>query len=65
MNSLIELVCHAHTQRHAVGPLITRVDDLWAYCEGQGDHGHEWMRVEPTRREDVGDLTRMQDRRAS
>jgi hypothetical protein len=65
MNSLIELVCRAHTERHTLGPLITRVDELWAYCEGQGGEGHEWTRVEPMRREDIGDLTRMQERRAS
>ena len=65
MSALIELVCRAHAQRHSLGPLITRVDGFWAYCEGNGSSDHEWRRIEPTPRERVGDFEEMQDRRAS
>ena len=65
MAALIEFVCRAHPQRHSLGPLITRVDGLWAYCEGNGDGDHEWMRIEPTARDHVGDSEQVEARRAS
>ena len=65
MTAFIELVCRAHAQRHSVGPLITRVDGIWAYCEGNAPGDHDWRRIEPTGRDHVGDLEQVQDRRAS
>ncbi len=65
MKALIELVCRTHTQPDRVGPLITPIDGMWAYCEGRAPDDHDWTRVEPTRREDLDDLGQMQDRRAS
>jgi hypothetical protein len=59
MTTLIELVCRAHRQGDGVGPLITRVDDVWAYCEGRSPGDHDWVRIAPTRREELGDLTQM------
>jgi hypothetical protein len=65
MNALIELVCRAHPTAQGPGPLITLVDGAWAYCEGNGRDGHEWTRIEPTRRDHVGDVSQMQEQRAS
>lgn len=65
MTAFIELVCRAHRQGDRVGPLITRVDGMWAYCEGRSQGDHDWMRIEPTRREHLGDLSPMQERHAS
>lgn len=65
MTALIELICSAHRDPDPVGPLITRVDDMWAYCEGHGRGGHDWSRIQPTRREDLAKVTDLQERRAS
>jgi hypothetical protein len=65
MTALIELVCSRHTVPDPVGPLITRVDGVWAYCEGHAESAHSWSRVQPTRREDLGDMPELQGRRAS
>ena len=65
MTALIELVCSAHTDPDPVGPLITLVDGLWAYCDGHGEAGHEWSRIQPIRRESLADMTVMPERRAS
>jgi hypothetical protein len=65
MEAFIELVCRAHPSGDGPGPLITPVDQKWAYCEGHAQGDHEWMRIEPTPREYVGDLSQTQARRAS
>ena len=65
MTALIELVCRAHTDPDPVGPLITLVDGLWAYCEGHGQGPHDWSRIQPTSREHLAAMTRTQERRAS
>ncbi len=64
MKALIELVCGAHPIADGPGPLITLVDGLWAYCEGRALGAHDWTRIEPTRREHIGDVSRMQERQA-
>jgi len=48
-----------------VGPLITLVDGLWAYCDGHGQGPHDWSRIQPTPREHLAAMTRTQERRAS
>ena len=65
MTAFVELVCRAHTQGDRIGPLITRVDGMWAYCDGRSQGDHNWMRIEPTRREDLNDLFEMPERHAS
>ena len=65
MKAVIEMVCRAHLVADGPGPLITLVEQRWAYCEGNAQDGHEWMPIEPTRREHVGDLSQMQESRAS
>jgi len=65
MTALIELICRAHPSSEGLGPLITPVDQMWAYCEGRGNGGHEWTRIEPTRRDQLSDLLRIRDGRAS
>jgi hypothetical protein len=65
MTALIELVCRKHLQSNALGPLITRVDGRWAYCEGTASGEHEWTPIEPTRREHIGFVSQMQERKAS
>jgi hypothetical protein len=65
MKAVIELICRAHPIADGPGPLITPVDEMWAYCEGRAQDGHEWTRIEPTRREHVGDFSQMQEGRAS
>jgi hypothetical protein len=45
--------------------LITLVEGVWAYCEGNQRDGHEWARIAPTRRDHVGDVSEMQERQAS
>ena len=65
MTALIELVCRAHTDPDPVGPLITLVDGLWAYCDGHAESAHDWSRIQPTRREDLRDVAELQERRAS
>jgi hypothetical protein len=64
MKAFIELVCQTHTTRDGGGPLITPVDGMWGYCEGNALGGHEWTRIEPTRREHLEDLSQIQERRA-
>jgi hypothetical protein len=65
MKALIELICRAHPIADGRGPLITPVDGMWGYCEGHAAASHDWTRIEPTRRELLGDVSQMQDRRAS
>jgi hypothetical protein len=50
MASLIALICEAHPERDAEGPLITLVDGLWAYCPARDvERGeHRWRAIEPT-----------------
>jgi hypothetical protein len=64
MTALIELLCRAHPTAEGPGPLITPVDQMWAYCEGRGTGGHDWTRIEPTRRDHLGDRSQVQERRA-
>jgi hypothetical protein len=65
MKAVIELVCHAHPTADGPGPLVTVVEQMWAYCEGNAQDGHDWTRIEPTRREHVPDFSQMLERRAS
>jgi hypothetical protein len=65
MTALIELVCREHAERDVVGPLITRIDGVWAYCEGRGEGGHRWTHVEPTQRGHIGEVSQVQKRQAS
>jgi hypothetical protein len=65
MTALIELLCREHTDADSAGPLITRVDGMWAYCDGRAEGGHRWARIEPTRRDHIGNVSQMQDREAS
>jgi hypothetical protein len=48
MAAMIELVCAAHVEPGADGPLVTTVEAIWAYCFGGGDSGHDWRKIEPT-----------------
>jgi hypothetical protein len=65
MTALIELVCRAHVHFDEVGPLIALVESRWAYCAGRATADHEWIRIAPTRREYIGDLSQVQAREAS
>ena len=65
MKALIEFVCRAHTVAQGPGPSITLLGGNWAYCEGNASSGHEWMRIEPTQRDHIGDVSQIQQRRAS
>jgi hypothetical protein len=65
VTNFIEFVCREHTESDRIGPLITRVDGKWAYCEGRANDGHLWTRTEPTRRDQIGDISRVQERQAS
>jgi hypothetical protein len=65
MTTLIEFVCREHTERDPLGPLITLVDGVWADCEGRATGDHRWLRIEPTRRDHIGDVSQMQERQAS
>jgi hypothetical protein len=65
MSALIELVCRAHPIAEGPGPLITLIDGVWAYCEGGALRAHRWTRIDPTRREHIGDLSQIQARQAS
>ena len=57
VEALIELLCLKHAEPDPVGPLITLVDGVWAYCAGHGSGDHSWTRIEATRREQIGDVT--------
>jgi hypothetical protein len=59
VKAFIQLICRAHIERDRRGPFITLVDGVWAYCEGHGSGGHDWMGIEPTRREHLGDVTQL------
>jgi len=63
--ALIELVCRAHRGADGPGPLIALVDQRWAYCEGNGQSGHEWTPIKPTPREDLEESTQVRESRAS
>jgi hypothetical protein len=65
MEALIQLVCTTHATPDDLGPLVTPVEGMWAYCEGRAQGGHAWRRIEPTRRELLGDVSQIQERRAS
>ena len=65
MTAFVELVCKAHTDPDPVGPSVTLVEGLWAFCDGHGEGAHDWARIEPTRREDLRGGTEIQERRAS
>jgi hypothetical protein len=62
MTTLIELVCRTHLQPNALGPLVTIVDGRWAYCEERADSEHDWVRIEPTRRAHLGDISKRRPR---
>jgi hypothetical protein len=49
----VELLCRRHDERNALGPLVTRVDDVWACCRAHAREGHEWIRIAPATLEDV------------
>jgi hypothetical protein len=65
MTTLIELVCRKHLQSNALGPLITPLDGRWAYCEERADGEHDWIRIEPTSRDQIGVAARMNEGKAS
>jgi hypothetical protein len=56
-SALIEYVCTAHLMSDGVGPKVTRVDGAWAFCAGHGEDAHEWTRIDPKRREFIGDVS--------
>lgn len=50
VDTRIQLVCVAHPPVvEAQSALITVVDGVWALCEGNGQSGHEWVAIPPTR----------------
>jgi hypothetical protein len=53
MAAMIELMCAAHPDAGAAGPVVTTVDGVWAYCFGGAENGHEWRKIEPTTLESV------------
>ena len=55
MEPYIEFVCDEHVNVDEIGPLVTRIDGVWAYCAGNGESGHKWRRIPPTTR---GELQR-------
>lgn len=61
MKAVIELVCRAHVERDGVGPLITPLDGVWAYCAGRAAGDHDWAKIPPTRRVDLPDSAEMGD----
>jgi len=63
--NLIEFVCVTHVEPRAAGPRVTLVEGAWAFCSGHGEREHEWMLIEPTRLEHVGDPRRIQRLKAS
>jgi hypothetical protein len=65
VNALIELLCRAHVSADEVGPLITVVEGQWAYCAERATTGHDWIRIPPTRRDHIGEVSQMQEREAS
>jgi hypothetical protein len=65
MTALIERVCRAHLDLDDVGPLIVFVEGRWAYCAGRATADHEWIRIAPTRRDHIRNLSQMQEREAS
>jgi hypothetical protein len=65
LSALVEYVCSAHSHADEMGPLITIRDGGWAFCAGHGEDQHDWVRIEPTRREFVGDASQVQKLQAS
>jgi hypothetical protein len=53
--ALIERICDAHRDRDPEGPLVTRLDAVWAFCAGHRASEHEWRVIEPTPRQVVED----------
>ena len=51
--ALIERICDTHPDRDPEGPLVTVVDERWAYCAGHGAAPHEWRAVGPILRKDI------------
>jgi len=64
-SAFIEYVCAAHQGPDPVGPKVTRLGGAWAFCAGHGEDGHEWVRIQPIRREFIGDVTQVQRLQAS
>jgi hypothetical protein len=60
LSAMIEYVCTSHRTADGLGPKVTLIDGAWALCVGQGQDGHQWTRIEPTRREFIGDPSRDQ-----
>jgi hypothetical protein len=65
VSALIELLCQAHVSADEVGPLITLVEGQWAYCAERATAGHDWIRIPPTRRDQIGVVSQIQEREAS
>ena len=51
--AFIERICEAHPERDPEGPLVTILDNVWAYCAGHAERDHEWRVIEPTLRRTV------------
>jgi len=49
--AMIERVCDAHRDRDPDGPLVTTVEDVWAFCAGHGASDHNWRAIEPVTRQ--------------
>ena len=60
MEPLIEWICDEHVTADEVGPLITRIEGVWAYCAGNGGSGHEWRRIPPTKRDALPRVSTME-----
>jgi hypothetical protein len=48
MSNLIELLCCAHLEQGKADPLVTTVENAWAFCAGGAADAHDWRRIEPT-----------------
>ncbi len=53
MDLFIRYVCDEHLIAHADGPMVTRIENAWAYCAGHGADGHRWTAVGPLLREEL------------
>jgi hypothetical protein len=65
MKGLIEYVCTAHQEPDGVGPKITIRENAWALCPGHGEDDHEWVRIAPTPRGEIGDVDQVRRSQAS
>jgi hypothetical protein len=53
MDLFIRFVCDEHLIAHRDGPMVTRLENAWAYCAGHGSEGHKWTAVAPLLREEL------------